>query len=392
MNPRLLTTLMVLMLLTGCAPSETRIRISSTDECIQPEYNSLPVTAQDSTSATPKQIPPQGKWKIQTALPFSQDRIINYLGIRPKEYELWFKDSNSQKIYRYFIKEGQWKTYTTLDWTMDVPDNLYIAHDGTVWSAGIKFESQISADETRPLLSRFDDSTDRFEAVKDTSAFLQAPNVRLVSNIAEDLEGALWFFVEDYPQQILTSFDVNTGQVEQHYSMETGGNTNLTIGSNGSIWFIDRFDDQIIQYNPSLKVTHTYGNSESMNLDRYPLDMEKVHYLYFDDLQRLWLANRAWLDFSQSEDPIWHRIPESPVFFGKSGIPRDGYGLLPTYSMYQSSNGLYWFTGGTGIVRLDLQAQTWCLMTTGISEVVEDNDHNLWIAVFGHVYKYSLEP
>ena len=58
-------------------------------------------------------------------------------------------------------------------------------------------------------------------------------------------------------------------------------------------------------------------------------------------------------------------------------------------SMYQSSNGWYWFKGA-GIVRLDLEQGSWCLITTGRSDVVEDNDKNLWIAVFGHLYKYPL--
>jgi hypothetical protein len=120
--------------------------------------------------------------------------------------------------------------------------------------------------------------------------------------------------------------------------------------------------------------------------------MDRANYIFMDHSGRLWFANYAWLDFSNGSSPVWHRIIESPVFVTDNKLPDSQYRMAYQYSTYQSSNGWYWFTGGNGIVRLNLEQGTWCLITTGISEVVEDNNHNLWIAVFDHLYKYRLKP
>jgi streptogramin lyase len=392
MKKYLLIITIASLLLGGCAPSKSLVGIG--DECIPPLFDvAFPVMMQTPGAVTPRQIPPQGNWQSQDALPFPQDEL-SYLGSRPKQHELWFMIPKSHKVYRYFIDKKQWKSYEKIGTELTVPDRLFVASDGTVWGAGIQVTDNIDYKQPRPLFSRFNDATDQFEFVPDNSEFLQIPQIRLVSNIVEDQSGLLWFFIEGESKQILYSFDVKTQQAQQHYSMGTGGHNALGIGPDGSVWFMDVFTNQLIQYEPLSQETRIYqgtpGPADTLDPGELAFDLAGANYIYFDRSGRLWLANFGWLDFSNNNSPVWNRVIESPVFISEGRHPAIEYGYSYQSSMYQSSNGWYWFKGA-GIVRLDLEQGSWCLMTTDSSDVVEDNDHNLWIAVFGHLYKYPLK-
>jgi hypothetical protein len=173
--------------------------------------------------------------------------------------------------------------------------------------------------------------------------------------------------------------------------LEYVGSTEVVIGRDGSVWFLDHTDDQLIQYIPSSQEAHTYKFPSVADTGKLPNNFDRASHIYMDRSERLWVANYGWLEFSNSNSPIWYRVVESPVLITDRGLPASQYTMSYQVSTYQSSNGWYWFTGGAGIVRLDLERGSWCLITTEDSEVIEDNDHNLWIAVFGHLYKYPLE-
>jgi hypothetical protein len=392
MKNYLLFTVIASFLLSGCVPPKSISSIQG--ECIPPLFDiAFPVVMQTPGVVTPREMPPQGNWLIQDTLPFPQDEL-SYVGSRSKQRELWFMTPKSHKVYRYFIGNKQWTSYEKIDTELTVPDKLFVASDGTVWGVGIQVTDNIDYKQLRPLLSRFNDLTNQFEFAPDNSGLLQIPQTRVLSNIVEDQSGVLWLFVDDDGKEILFSFDVKTHQSREHYSRVEGGNSNLAVGQDGSIWFMDVFMNQLIQYKPSSDETHIYqgtpGSTDTLDSGELPFDLAKANYIYFDRSGRLWVANYGWLDFSNDNYPIWNRVIESPVFISEGRHPTSKYEYSYQNSMYQSSNGWYWFKGA-GIVRLDLEQGSWCLITTGSSDIVEDNDQNLWIAVFGHLYKYPLK-
>jgi len=389
MKTRLLVIIIVLTLISACFPSVPTTNDNGEDECVPPLYTvAFPIiTPEKSSSVIPRQITPQGNWKIQETLPFPQNEL-GHFAFRQNQNEFWFTVPRSNKIFRYLINDKQWKSYQVVGWTLS---KLFMSTDGTVWGGGIRFTTSNESGKTYPFLSQFNDETDSFEYVEDASGFLQIPQVRLVSNIVEDDSGLLWFFVEG-EDQTLVSFNIKTRQVQQHYYLNRGDTRKLAIGKDGSIWFGDISENHIIQYAPSTHETHIYkGYPEPVEFGGLGFDLSEVNYLFFDHSGRLWLANNGWLDFSNADSPTWNRIIESPVFITEVGLPLSRYAISYQYSTFQSSNDWYWFTGGSGIARRDLEKESWCLMTTGISEVIEDNDYNLWIAVFGHLYKYALK-
>lgn len=388
MRPRLLVFILILTLAYACAPSPSTARDSSDDVCIPPLYEvALPiVTPQESNTVTTRQIPPQGNWQIQSALPFPQDKFRSILA-RPEQNELVLTNQLGE-VFIYSIDNEQWKSYPIGDW---LETSFLVARDGTIWEAVMPFRGSVKPGKFYPLLRRFNDIAGHFEFVKDISGFLQAPDARVLSNIVEDQSGVLWFFVETKQTQILTSFNVKTKQSQQHYSGGLEGRTNLTIRQDGSVWFSEPLKNQLVRYIPSTQETYIYEYPNLTDTGNLPFNFNEASYIYADHSGRLWIANYGWLEFSENNASEWHRVVESPVFITDRGLPWSQYIMSYQYSTYQSSNDWYWFTGGAGIVRLDLQKGSWCLMTTGISDVAEDNEKNLWIAVFGHLYKYQLK-
>lgn len=371
----------------ACTTSTPLAQDSDTDVCISPLFDTAyPIVPQQETNKiTPRQIPPEGNWQIQSDLPFPQEKFGSLL-IRPKQNDLILA-SQLNKIFIYSIDKDEWGSYSTGDW---IGGRLFVASDGTIWEPVLLFSNNTNSGKSYSLLSRFNDMTGQFEFVEDISGFLQAPKARLISNIVEDQSGVLWFFVEADSKQILTSFNVETNQSEKHYSGGLEGRTNLTIGLDGSIWFSEHFKNQIVRYIPSTQETFTYDYPNSADTGKLPFNFDRASYLFVDYSGRLWTANYGWLEF-QNNLPEWQRVIESPVFITDRGLPSSQYVMSYQYSTYQSSNNWYWFTGGAGVVRLDLEKGSWCVMTTGMSEVVEDMENNLWIAVFGHIYKYPLK-
>ena len=391
----ILSIIVILTMISACSPSKAIAIDHDSDVCIPPLFDiAFPVVTPQAINSitTPRQVPPQGKWKIQGTLPFPQDEL-NAVYIRPQQKELWF--TTQYKIYRYFIDQKQWKSYQVDDLNLILRDILFIADDGTVWGVKTRSSGTSHLGDSIPILIRYNDLTDRFEDVQDASGFLQAPHVRMISNIAEDQSGLLWFFV-DAGKNTLVSFDTKTGRSQQHYYFKiAGGNPNVVIGPDGSVWFQDFANNELVQYKPATNETRifkgTLDSANALDPSEYPFDLTEANYIYFDHSERLWVANQGWLEFSSNGFPVWNQVVVSPVFVTDNGLLQSQYIISLPYSAYQSSNGWYWFTSGAGIVRLELEKGSWCLMTTGTSDVVEDNDHNLWIAVFGHLYKYPLQ-
>jgi hypothetical protein len=385
-NTIVLTITIFSLFISGCA-SSIMPSTTSSDDCIPPLFNIALPTIKGNMDTSPREVAPRGNWMIQDKLPFDQNEL-GHLIIRKKQNEIWLTDPIINKIFRYLIDDSQWLSYPVVGWTLNT---LFVSNDGTVWSGGLRIENSDGNEDYFPILSRFNDLTDSFEYVEDTTGILRSPQVRLISNIVEDNSGTLWFFVEG-EEQTLVSFNTKTNESRQHYSLNKGDNRKLSIQSDGTVWFGDVFKNQIIRYIPYSQEVQVYsGYPEPAEFGGLGFDLSEVNYLFFDKSERLWLANKGWLDISNGNSPIWNQVLDSPVFITEVDLPYNEYALSYQYSTYQSSNGWYWFTGGSGIVKLDLEQGSWCLMTTGISEVVEDKNNDLWIAVFNHLYKYSLE-
>ena len=395
---RILVSLIFLILLSSCNQSK-----KSDNTCIPPLVSlAYPVGATESPNKNVEEIPPTDIWKIETEMP-SLDAVSS-LVVR-QGYEIWV--STNQAIYKYQTDIHEWKSYTTIGNEYVIPTHLYLASDGTLWGSGLRHLSQDARNKALPLLSKYNENADQFEFVKDQDGLLQENNsIRLISNFREDIKGDLWFilyFLEDGigTKSALYNIDPDSLKVKQHFvaPLERSEFVNFAFDPNGKIWVIEFGikGTQLVQYDPiSGKMTPYSGQLPDNgipqdNLVRDP-DFNNIRNLYLDRADRLWVDDIGWLDFTDKNNPMWYKIIRSSVFITSSSHPESQYGWTRPYFTYQSSNGQYWFSSQAGMVRLNPEKAEWCLFTTGSSPVVEDENGNLWIVVFGKLYKYKLNP
>jgi ligand-binding sensor domain-containing protein len=329
--------------------------------------------------------------------------VVSSLVVR-QNHEIWV--GTNQEIYKYQTDTREWKSYTSIDNEHVIPTHLYLAADGTLWGTGLRHLVQDSRNRALPLLSKYNENADQFEFVKDQDGLLQENNsTRLTSNIREDTKGSLWLIQHFFEEGIgtrsaLYSIDVGSIKVKQYLvaSPENPEFVNFAFDPDGKIWIIEFGAEgtQLVQYDSiSGKATPYSGRLPDNgipqdNLVRDP-DFNNIRNLYLDRAGRLWVDDIGWLDFTDKNNPMWYKIIRSSVFLTDSSRPESQYGWTRPYLTYQSSNGQYWFSSQVGIVRLNPEKAEWCLFTTGNSPVVEDKNSNLWIAVFGKLYKYQLE-
>jgi streptogramin lyase len=277
---------------------------------------------------------------------------------------------------------------------------LFFSHDGFLWSTN--YIGQNTAPGV-PILSRYDKSKDQFVYVLDELKILQFPR-ELGSHIFEDKNGILWMFIKDPETNnmlSLYSFNPITSIAEKHPLQITTHFANLGIATDGqSIWTLDTSQGQLIQYFPSTQEIRPFDSFPSRGPDEPPVSLADILkqplFVYYDDSKRIWLDNEGWLDFTDSAHPGYYKLIPSSVFIGYFESPQPKYGWLTTFDIFESSDGLIWFTTNGGIIRLDIrqgyEKGDWCLITNGYSQVKEDSQKNLWVIVFGKIYKYRFKP
>ena len=392
--------LILVLLLSACSPAahagSTTPASSMNGSCIPPVAAlAYPVGIPPSPNAKNTEIAPSGGWQQQAVLPGSTG--IDYPQIFTRPGEVWVLAVDAKKVLRYRIDSHEWKSYNTMDDLSVVPRNLFRTHDGTLW--GIDSVS-FGADSKRSFsfLSRYNAVTDKFEFVTDNNGLLaEGMAISDPIQVTQDSENGLWFFGSRPGDDSvgLYSFDLTTHRAEKRLSFRIGASyVGPVVAPGGDIWFYNGWERALFIYSPAAREVRQYYGLPIF--DKYT----SVNILFFDRDGRLWLDNKGWLDFADPAKPVWYETIPSPVFLTDNGWfdIRIGDGQVSRYGwevpswISQSSNGWFWFTTGRGTIRLEPQNGEWCLFTTGGSPVVEDDNKNLWIAVFDKLYKFQLEP
>jgi hypothetical protein len=386
----------ITVLLTSCATATPEFKDAT---CIPPvEKLAYPVGVPAPPDFEPTEVAPLGGWQFQTALPEPSERT-NAPQLSAGTNEVWVLPLDSKKIYKYLVRTDQWKVYNTIENQNVVPRNIFKARDGTLWGLDT-MAPEFKSNFEYPLLSKYDESADRFEFVRDVDGLLDKVLITSIPiDVAEDNSSRLWFFgnLPAGNDTGLYSFDPQTSKAEKRLSLPLGyGYEGPVIAPDGNIWFLNQKEDRLVYYSPTTRQTTTYYG--------LPIFQPRENYspLFFDREGRLWINNKGWLDFTDLTKPVWYEIIPSPVFITDRGgfiinIGGDDqkdsrYGEADPHITSQSSNGWYWFTTGSGTIKLDPVKEEWCLFTTGSSPVVDDGNGYLWMMVFDKLYKYNIRP
>jgi ligand-binding sensor domain-containing protein len=343
---------------------------TSSQNCIDANAKfSFPVTGSYSL---PTPIPLGSEWIPQLDREQSHkfvDVPVTSMIIQP-DGTLWF--AAERNIVRYNPRN---KDLFILKDSL-LPSKLLAGKNGETF--GI-YNSYWENPEKQPYyLSRFDEDKRQFLPVEQSDL---TGSARAYSP-AES--GRIWF-VSD--QNEIKNYDPADGSIEK-FSLPTFSYEikNLAVDKNETVWLLayntkDMFQaGQIIRFDP-----------RSNKLDFFSLPFGSVYgrylSLYIDHSGRLWTDDYGYLDNIYSESPVWYQVVRSPIFIHNRWTDRGEYQWSHANPFYETKDGLIWFFSMAGLANLDMKSQKWCLVTTVVSSLVEDNQGNQWIVHEGQIYK-----
>lgn len=367
---------------------------SKMDECIPVSANlALPIGVYGISEPNQIFTPPLG-WELITSLP-SAIRSSS-LSLELIENTIWVSDRRA--VAKFDVSKGVWDAYATFESDRSNTLRLWLAHNGDLW--------KIYSDPFR--LELFNSGNDRFESIAIKQDNVELNMKVLKSNVVEDKNGKLWFFLQNAANPIadiyLFSFDPQQSQItEEPIKLKYSTFINMTANVEGVFWIVtvDSIDDEkrvLIKYDPNTDETH-YLSSLPRKGEDIPVSLksilDKVPTPFQDYSGKLWLGNKGWLDFSDPDYPKLYQIILPPEFLTYR-YEEPPTMVLTTYieQILQSSNDWMWFASDAGVVRLkissDYQHGDWCLVTNGANAILRESNGYLWMLVNKQIYRYQV--
>lgn len=355
--------------------------------CIPPIINfAYPVNEGHSRNTT--QILPPIPWQAEALLPEipPETRAFDLVSIaRTKDgyNEIWVKrqiyieGKNSESVPKV-----QLMIYRTnsKEWIL-IPEefndksaksgSIYVTNDGTIWAyLGFSGYSYFGV---------YNEKEERFDYV------VGSENVPQGNQLLDD-DGKFWILAN---RDGIYSYDTASHKIEKHINMpdlETGSSlygSMATSAPDGSIYFLNMTGERqvsLMHYIPEIDQLELVPNIDYLGDISYNLFMDRSG--------RLWFGDLGWME----PDGIWYRIVRSPVFITDRAESSEKYIWAYPSIVFESSNHLLWFQSDNGMTWLDPKEGKWCWFTTEQSNIVEDQQHNLWMIADGKLYKRPLTP
>ena len=407
----------ITLLLAGCIAPVPISTLEVGSVCL-PTATSFAYQTSGESQDEPEMIPvlPQQPWVIETDLPTFPDNSIpstrrNWiLGAFPASYESWNiwvlrswsndptkGEYDSMDLVVYNTVTGQWTTVPAhVSEVQAITGELFMTPDGAIWARNYpegfltifepphrvgltQFNSDPSAD--MPLLSKYNEAANQFEPVEST----QIPASQLAgewNKVLLDNEGTFWVLVQG---DGIYRFSPDALAVSRHADLSSGAIRSVFMDSTNQIFFSDDFS-AVFRFSSATGLTEKVGGIPLPLDNRYNLSF---HGILIDHSNRLWVGNLGWAE--PDEYRTWYQLFPAPIFVTRS----EGSALYSQENprlMLESVDGKLWyqFTGGAAL--LDPKAEKWCWFTTEQSNIVEDQQHNLWMVADNKLFKLYLTP
>lgn len=383
------------------------------ETCID-SFDNFAFSTPDIDGPTQEAFLPGNPWQEASILPKEvQEGDYNIAAIRssPGKVEIWAQPYQPSGIYSaddqvndfwvFKTNEQTWyKISSQVEGSHFFVDKLFITIDGSVWGRNVWEKTENVSNS--PVLSRYNDTTNRFEPIPDTS---QIPNgvTGIDRNATQwpqwdtillDSSNIFWFFV--YEDGIF-SYDPVTSVVTRHASLTNFPKiAQVTLAPDGSIFIRIQTgeytlrDGQIYRYTPKTDVIEPIA----LPHERWPA----ANSILADHTDRLWLGAFGW----QEPNGDWKLLhPQIKKFIQlNQKLPLWRYYQPPSVFM-ASSDGRMWFsiprseewkTLRSGIAWYDPGRNEGCWFTTEGYNVVEDSNETIWLIANRKLYRYSLNP
>lgn len=371
--------------------SESNKRITSAPEvntldCLAPiknfEYQIGEVSRDPDWSEGEKKVLPPKDWQEFFAIPNASELIL-IRSLNQNETEFWIRTSNSGLI-RYQINVNWSNPGTLLAGPEELNVVYFLDRENNVWAA-----RKYTADGY--LLSKYNEQTNQWEPI-----LVDIPNQEKlsVSHIQVDDQDVIWLLVQDGVAYSFYSFDGKTMKINEHLAnyivyppFVVSHKLIYLLGKNLENNPITQFI--LIQYSPDNEVIKTlkvpaqfYGYGNRYEYGNLP------NTFFVDSERKVWIGARGWIDFSSNDNYQWHFVFPNPIFVqnqNAAGL----WGWSEPHITSETSDGRLWYNSMRGAGWVDPRTGKWCVFTSYQSNILADEQGNLWLLANGWLYRHK---
>lgn len=349
---------------------------------------------------------PQDPWSVETPLPIpSDDQTL--ISVETTRFlngysEVWLKKGTSHSIsqpttHEYLIYRTDTKTWKTIPAQVEDTEiyvqKLFVANDGSIW--GQNAWPTYSGLSDAAILSKYDEKDERFKfdrnVVTIPAAWRDSDGYDYWSNVLIDPEGIFWIFAN---KTAIFSYDPASQQIKRHAEIPDLLVAHVALAPDHKIYLARQWespmfsiqDEELWEFNPP--------TGDLKNLGTPPDPWPAYNNILVDHSGRLILGAVG----LRNGNGTWHRIYPNPlVYFWKMKWEGDYRWYTPELIL-ESSDGRLWFRKKLddgvdwGMAWWDPQRMSGCWFTTIYTNIVEDQQRNLWMAADGKLYKTSVQP
>ncbi|MCP4357983.1 MAG: hypothetical protein GY796_08210 [Chloroflexi bacterium] len=384
----------------------------SVDGCIPPletfAYSTIPDDSKPRyPGAGPIILPPfpwqqmetsMETWAEVTRIPsILATRFVNgntELWFAPRLYDYYLPETDSE-LYQFIIYRPDIKTWNSISAEVEgsgvFVNKLFVARDGSLWGQNVwNMHSKVTG---FPVLSKYNEKTERFEFEQSTQLIPAArtdakDSLPYWSEVLLDSQGIFWVFVH---KDAIYSYNSVTQEIGRHVEIPDILVADPRLAPDGSMYYINLY---YIGHKP----THTIQDKEIFHFapqtgktEKVPIQLEPwppASDILVDHAGNLWLGSLGW----REPNGTWYQVHRSPVFITNVLWSGMEYRWKTPEIVMESSDGRLWFRSDNGMTWLDPRKGEWCWYTTEQSNIVEDQEGNLWMIADNKLYRYELEP
>jgi hypothetical protein len=362
-------------------------------ECIKPNNTIGVIPYGKEVEEFDVTIIPPLKW--EKIYDFSKYEKI-YSFVIDRNENIWISESN--RLLRFSTSDKNTYEYFSHDNQIRLPGKLLVTNIGDVWLINNAEENNI---DYSPLLSKYNPLTDHFEFISDNEGAFVFPKT-IKSPLVQDSPKILWLILEESnsDSKQVVAFDIESNNIIHQRMLPAGNPYIIGLSSDAKyLWLSDNDRGVLIRYSlqsDDFIEIHSISswNSDFLDKDLSMLIKEPTT-KYYDNQDRIWLGNNGWVDLNTVDKPQFFEILDSPIFMVVNETKMTTYSIAPASGVFQSSDGIIWFTSLAGVVRLDLrdgyENGSWCKVTNGFSYVFEDSHKNLYTIIENILYRYSIK-
>jgi hypothetical protein len=356
---------------------------------------------------------PSAPWEIEAKIPLQKIEDYRVAGSQVAasrsisgKLEIWLvqtlspaNESNQQYTNNFLVYQTELQNWETVsaeigDSGLFVED-IFVTSDGSVWGKTVWDITHERTDlEKAPVLSKFNESTRRFEFAK---GVLEIPWTLFSYSsfpwpeIVLDNNGVFWIFAEN---DGIYRYDPVAQKTEKQADLLGLDVTQTALSPDGNIYF-EVYSEKIYSQESFFRLL------DGMLYRFIPetkeiasLKIPKEPWLVFSGMlvdhdNKLWLGAIGY----REPDDNWHLIHPDPKnkFVGAGDVYQ-----APPFLMLESSDGILWYKKMLGDVRADGTA--WydprtgkgCMFTNIAANIIENSEQQLWMVADGKLLKYQL--